>query len=762
MATKIVTKNSSTASSVPTAAQLVQGELAVNVADKRLYTEDNAGAIVELGTNPSTLTVTGEITANGGIALGDNDKATFGAGDDLQIYHDPSGPASYISDVGNGDLIIKGSNQIRLQQADGDALATFNEDGSVQLYYDNSEKLATTAIGISVTGSVVADGLTVDGAATIQDATSPSLRFLDTNAANSDFTIYSPDGSNDLRIKAGSGQEDAFEISSSGDVSFYENTGSTPKMVWDASAESLGIGTSSPSAKVDVAGVGNFNTAFNAFAGDGLHIQCTGTAGNGNYAGGISFSRISDDNNSRAAGISAVQDNDDIDRLGLAFFIHDSGSTGSDLVEAVRISSAGSVGIGTSDPSTYGVDGADDLVIGQADGNHGLTISSFGSSNGTIAFSDQTDVAVGRGYLDYDHSVNAMTVGTNGTERMRIDDSGNVGIGTDSPYATSKLTLVPATNPTTASSGDVQLSIGESTGNSGYSLKVGYINNGSGFNGSIQAIKNGAASPLLLNADGGNVGIGASSPDTTLHVVGSGVAEMRFGAIGTSNNSALRISRSDGAIGVDNPLGYLEFGGRDTTGGVDIAHAYVGAIATHTHSAGDNGTALIFGTTANNSETIVERMRIGDSGDVDVVGALSKGSGSFKIDHPLPAKTETHNLVHSFIEGPQADNIYRGKVTLAAGSASVNIDDAAGMTGGTYVLLNTNTQCFTSNETGWTAVKGSVSENILTIEAQESCSDTISWMVVGERHDQHMLDTAWTDEIGKVIVEPLKPTKTGE
>ena len=83
MATKIVTKNSSTASAVPTAAQLVQGELAVNVADKRLYTEDNAGAVVELGTNPSSLTVTGEITANGGIALGDNDKATFGAGDDL-------------------------------------------------------------------------------------------------------------------------------------------------------------------------------------------------------------------------------------------------------------------------------------------------------------------------------------------------------------------------------------------------------------------------------------------------------------------------------------------------------------------------------------------------------------------------------------------------------------------------------------------------------------------------------------------------------
>ena len=144
------------------------------------------------------------------------------------------------------------------------------------------------------------------------------------------------------------------------------------------------------------------------------------------------------------------------------------------------------------------------------------------------------------------------------------------------------------------------------------------------------------------------------------------------------------------------------------------------------------------------------------SGDLDVSGALSKGSGSFKIEHPLAEKRETHNLVHSFVEAPQADNIYRGKVTLIDGSATVNIDTVAEMSEGTYVLLNTNTQCFTSNESGWTAVKGLVSENILTIESQEPCSDTISWMVVGERHDQHMIDTKWTDENGKVIVEPKK------
>jgi len=66
-------------------------------------------------------------------------------------------------------------------------------------------------------------------------------------------------------------------------------------------------------------------------------------------------------------------------------------------------------------------------------------------------------------------------------------------------------------------------------------------------------------------------------------------------------------------------------------------------------------------------------------------------------------------------------------------------------------------QCFTSNESDWDAVKGSVSGNVLTLNCQNTSSTaSISWMVVGERKDQHMLDTNWTDENGKVIVEPAK------
>ena len=145
------------------------------------------------------------------------------------------------------------------------------------------------------------------------------------------------------------------------------------------------------------------------------------------------------------------------------------------------------------------------------------------------------------------------------------------------------------------------------------------------------------------------------------------------------------------------------------------------------------------------------------NGGVTVTGTFTKPGGSFRIPHVLAGLTTTTDLVHSFIEGPQADLIYRGKVDLVNGSATVNIDTAGRMTEGTFVALCTNVQCFTTNETDWTAIKGSVSGNTLTVLAQDSsCTATVSWMVVGERKDQHMIDTNWTDDNGRVITEPPK------
>ena len=145
------------ATNVTAAGALMDSELTSIASVKAL----NQG--VATGDSPTfaTLTSTGEITANGGIALGDNDKATFGASDDLQIYHD--GNHSYIEDAGTGSIKIK-VGDFRVENASGNNLIKGVGDVAT-LHHAGSEKLATTSTGIDVTGSVTADSLTVDTSA---------------------------------------------------------------------------------------------------------------------------------------------------------------------------------------------------------------------------------------------------------------------------------------------------------------------------------------------------------------------------------------------------------------------------------------------------------------------------------------------------------------------------------------------------------------------------------------------------------------------
>lgn len=145
------------------------------------------------------------------------------------------------------------------------------------------------------------------------------------------------------------------------------------------------------------------------------------------------------------------------------------------------------------------------------------------------------------------------------------------------------------------------------------------------------------------------------------------------------------------------------------------------------------------------------------TGDLDITGALSKGSGSFIINHPLESMSETHKLAHSFTESPYADNRYTGMVFLKKGRATINIDEHFGMTEGTFLALNTTLRRKTSNESGFTAVKSELNGNILSIIAEDpKCKDEVFWEVIGERHDKHMFDTSWTDANGRVIIEPLR------
>ena len=66
---------------------------------------------------------------------------------------------------------------------------------------------------------------------------------------------------------------------------------------------------------------------------------------------------------------------------------------------------------------------------------------------------------------------------------------------------------------------------------------------------------------------------------------------------------------------------------------------------------------------------------------------------------------------------------------------------------------------YTTNETSWDRVRGSIDGSALTIECENSdCSDVISWLIVGERMDKHIMETSWTDGEGRPILERLKPT----
>jgi hypothetical protein len=110
-------------------------------------------------------TITGtSFVSSGDMTFGDDDKAIFGAGNDLEIYHD--GSNSYIRDTGTGNLNIS-ADQLRVLNAGNNEIkAEFTTDGAVDLYHNNALKLATTATGIDVTGTVTADGLTTNTAGT--------------------------------------------------------------------------------------------------------------------------------------------------------------------------------------------------------------------------------------------------------------------------------------------------------------------------------------------------------------------------------------------------------------------------------------------------------------------------------------------------------------------------------------------------------------------------------------------------------------------
>ena len=391
-------------------------------------TDPTADRTITLPDATGTVALTTGTAFTGDVNFGDNDKAIFGAGSDLQIYH--QGSASYIDDQGTGSLNIRGTN-LFLRDASDNLMAGGIAGAEFRLYHNANLKLATTSTGIDVTGSVTADVLIVDA----DNTNAPQVVFENSHSVTTDAAISTYDDTSGVALALGSnyylnsaGSEARFNtseesagifidrtgvitlktdnsgsavaksrlnIAGNGDISFYEDTGTTAKLFWDASAESLGIGTSSPSsyystdlviAAPDEGGVtlvsDTTHTAYLMFA--------DGTSGADRYRGQLSY-----DHN--------------VNEMAFA-------TNGS---EAMRIDSSGNLLVGktATGTATVGVENrGDGLIIGTR-ASDVVSILRRNTSDGEVLRFQKDGTTVG----SIDTFGGDLTIGT-GDTRIRFED----------------------------------------------------------------------------------------------------------------------------------------------------------------------------------------------------------------------------------------------------------------------------------------------------------------------------------------------------
>ena len=534
----------------------------------------------------------------GNLSFGDNNKAIFGAGSDLQIYHD--GSNSYIDEAGSGGLYIRANSFLTLQKYTGENLAQLLSDGEVRLFYDGGQKLATKATGIDVTGTVTADGLTVDGdigfSSFAKGITLPSgttnadiLRVGYTGGVGDTLTIAPAGGSSTsnliFKTAAGSAIKQRMRILANGDISFYEDTGTTAKLFWDASAEAL---------QIDTNGTGfAINSSSNAY----MVIDRSAA----NRRGELVFSTASTNViNSPPLSTSTdwalgVSDSDEL--AGDAFYIStQSGASAAKMV----ITQAGSVGIGTSLPAEkLAVNGNIDFpstssTIGY-DGSSGSTtrlaqIEFYNNSDGSMRLSTNNS------------STGGINFYTQGAERLRVSRSGNLLVGTTS------------VNP------------GLGNTNEGHSLNAsGTAVHSADGNNALRVNRNTSDGTVITIAKDGttvgvigtqNWGIGTSSPDATglhVHTGSAGALTPNSAAddlvVESSGNAGITIASPDA-----NYSGIIFSSPTDVTGSI-IEYNQSGRTF-------DIGTATSGGVLRLRSGSFSEAMRIDSSGNL-LVGKTS-------------------------------------------------------------------------------------------------------------------------------------------